>query len=112
MAQHGQEFWRAHLEAWHRSNQTQRAYCASQGIGEKAFYHWRRKEKEAVASAKWLFAGSERAGKRAAAIQCLLGTAKLNGLDPHAWLKDTLEKLPAWPNSRIDELLPLKTALP
>ena len=52
MAQHGQEFWRAHLEAWHRSNQTQRAYCASQGIGEKAFYHWRRKEKEAVASAK------------------------------------------------------------
>lgn len=39
-------------------------------------------------------------------------TAKLNGLDPYAWLKDTLEKLPAWPNSRIDELLPLKTALP
>jgi hypothetical protein len=38
----------------------------------------------------------------------LLGTAKLNGLDPAAWLKDTLEKLPAWPNSRIDELLPLK----
>ena len=60
----------------------------------------------------WLFAGSERAGKRAAAIQTLLGTAKLNGLDPHAWLKDTLEKLPAWPNSRIDELLPLKVALP
>ena len=52
MARHGQEFWRAHLEAWHRSNQTQRTYCASQGIGEKAFYHWRRKEKEAVTSAK------------------------------------------------------------
>ncbi|SDW79230.1 transposase domain-containing protein, partial [Nitrosomonas communis] len=30
-----------------------------------------------------------------------------NGLDPSAWLKDTLIKLPAWPNSRIDELLPL-----
>ncbi|MDZ4313800.1 MAG: transposase domain-containing protein, partial [Azonexus sp.] len=29
-------------------------------------------------------------------------------LDPHAWLKDTLEKLPVWPNSRIDELLPLQ----
>jgi len=28
-------------------------------------------------------------------------------LEPYAWLKDTLEKLPAWPNSRIDELLPL-----
>ena len=65
----------------------------------------------AIGKKNWLFAGSERAGKRAAAIQSLLGTAKLNGLDPHAWLKDTLEKLPVWPNSRIDELLPLKTAL-
>ena len=53
-----------------------------------------------------LFAGSERAGQRAAAIQTLLGTAKLNGIDPAAWLRDTLEKLPTWPNSRIDELLP------
>jgi hypothetical protein len=65
----------------------------------------------AIGKKNWLFAGSERAGKRAAAIQTLLGTAKLNGLDPHAWLKDTLEKLPAWPNSRIDELLPLSAAL-
>ncbi|PHV09458.1 IS66 family transposase, partial [Chitinimonas sp. BJB300] len=57
----------------------------------------------------WLFAGSERAGQRAAAIQSLLATARLNGLEPLAWLRDTLEKLPAWPNSRIDELLPLRT---
>jgi transposase len=57
-----------------------------------------------------LFAGSERAGKRAAVIQTLLGTAKLNGLDPAVWLKDTLEKFPTWPNSRIDELLPLRFA--
>ena len=65
----------------------------------------------AIGKKNWLFAGSERAGRRAAAIQSLIGTAKLNGLDPHAWLKDTLEKLPAWPNSRIDELLPFpKTA--
>jgi hypothetical protein len=35
-----------------------------------------------------------------------LGTAKLNGIDAAAWLRDALEKLPAWPNSRIDELLP------
>lgn len=60
----------------------------------------------AIGRKNWLFAGSERAGKRAAAIQSLLGTAKLNGLDPAAWLNDTLEKLPTWPNSRIDELLP------
>lgn len=49
---HGQEFWRAHLEAWHRSDLTQREYCANQGLGEKAFYRWRRKEREAVASAQ------------------------------------------------------------
>jgi len=58
----------------------------------------------------WLFTGSERAGCRAAAIQSLLATAKLNGLEPYAWLKDTLEKLPTWPYSRIDELLPLRAA--
>ena len=52
-----------------------------------------------------LFAGSERAGQRAAAIQTLLGTTKLNGIDPVTSLRDTLEKLPTWPNSRIDELL-------
>lgn len=62
----------------------------------------------ALGKKNWLFAGSERAGKRAAAIQSLLATAKLNGLEPSAWLKDTLEKLPTWPNSRIDELLPLR----
>ena len=62
----------------------------------------------AIGKKNWLYAGSERAGRRAAAIQSLIGTAKLNGLDPQAWLKDTLEKLPTWPYSRIDELLPLK----
>ena len=39
-------------------------------------------------------------------IQTLFGPAKLNGLNPTEWLADTLEKLPAWPNNRIDELLP------
>ncbi len=63
-----------------------------------------------VGKKNWLFAGSERAGRRAAAIQSLLGTARLNGLDPLAWLKETLEKLPSWPNSRIDELLPLRSS--
>jgi len=63
----------------------------------------------AVGKKNGLFAGSERAGKRAAAIQTLLATAKANGIEPLAWLNDTLEKLPAWPNSRIDELLPLRS---
>jgi len=44
----------------------------------------------AIGKKNWLFTGSERAGKRAAAIQSLLATAKLNGLDPAAWLRETL----------------------
>ena len=60
----------------------------------------------AIGKKNWLFAGSERAGRRAAAIQSLFATAKLNGLDPARWLADTLAKLPACPNSKIDSLLP------
>lgn len=62
----------------------------------------------ALGRKNWLFTGSEQAGKRAAAIQTLLGTAKLNGLDPAAWLRDTLERLPTCLNSQIDSLLPLR----
>jgi hypothetical protein len=54
----------------------------------------------------WLFVGSERAGRRAAAIQSLLATAALNGLDPAAWLCETLEKLPTCLERDIDALLP------
>jgi len=64
----------------------------------------------AIGKKNWLFTGSERAGVRAAAIQSLLATAKLNGLDPAAWLRDTLEKLPTCLNSQIDSLLPLRAA--
>lgn len=64
----------------------------------------------ALGKKNWLFAGSERAGKRAAAIQSLFATAKLNGIEPAAWLKDTLEKVPVWTMRRIDELLPIKPA--
>ena len=60
----------------------------------------------AIGKKNWLFAGSERAGRRAAAIQSLFATAKLNGLDPMRWLTDTLEKLPTCRNSEIDSLLP------
>ncbi|MBK6757830.1 MAG: transposase [Moraxellaceae bacterium] len=63
----------------------------------------------AVGKKNWLFAGSERAGQRAAAIQSLLATAKLNGLEPLAWLTDTLENYPRGQKSRLDELLPLRS---
>ncbi|ECI4527881.1 IS66 family transposase [Salmonella enterica subsp. diarizonae] len=55
----------------------------------------------------WLFAGSVAAGERAAKIMSLLETAKMNGLEPHAWLTDVLRRLPVWPEARLDELLPL-----
>ena len=54
----------------------------------------------------WLFAGSELAGQRAAVIMSLLQSAKLNGHDPWAYLKDMLTRLPTHANARIDELLP------
>jgi len=54
----------------------------------------------------WLFAGSLRAGRRAAAIMSLIQSARLNGHDPYAYLKDVLERLPTQPASRTSELLP------
>ena len=54
----------------------------------------------------WLFCGSELAGQRAAVVMSLVVSAKLNGHDPWAYLKDVLTRLPSHPNSRIDELLP------
>lgn len=54
----------------------------------------------------WLFAGSLRAGQRAAAVMSLVHSARLNGHDPYAYLRDVLEKLPTHPASRIGELLP------
>ena len=47
-----------------------------------------------IGKKNWLFTGSERAGKRAAAIQSLFATAKRNQLNPAAWLTDVIEKLP------------------
>ena len=60
----------------------------------------------ALGRKNWLFAGSDTAGRRAAAIMSLLATAKANGLDPHAWLSDVLERLPTTLNRNIDGLLP------
>ena len=60
----------------------------------------------AVGRSNWLFAGSLRAGQRAAAIMSLIQSAKLNGHDPHAYLKDVLTRLPTQPARRIEELLP------
>ena len=54
----------------------------------------------------WLFCGSELAGQRAAVVMSLVQSAKLNGHDPWAYLRDVLARLPTHLNSRIGELLP------
>jgi len=60
----------------------------------------------AIGRKAWLFAGSDRGGERAAAIYTLIVTAKLNGLDPRAWLADVLRRIADYPAGRLDELLP------
>ena len=52
-----------------------------------------------------MFAGSLRAGQRAAAVMSLIQSAKLNGHDPYAYLKDVLTRLPTQKNSQIAQLL-------
>jgi hypothetical protein len=64
----------------------------------------------ALGRKNWLFAGSLRAGQRAAAIMSLLVSAKLNGHDPYAYLKDVLTRLPTQKNHLIGELLPHRWA--
>jgi transposase len=66
----------------------------------------------AIGRNNWLFAGSLRAGKRAAAIMSLVHSARLNGHDPHAYLRDVLERLPTQPASRVGELLPHRWQAP
>jgi transposase len=60
----------------------------------------------ALGRGNWLFAGSLRAGKRAAAVMSLIQSARLNGHDPYRYLKDVLDRLPTQPASRIGDLLP------
>jgi hypothetical protein len=60
----------------------------------------------ALGRKSWLFAGSDRGGQRAAAMYSLIVTAKMNDVDPQAWLADILARIAAHPASRIDELLP------
>jgi len=60
----------------------------------------------ALGRKNWTFAGSDEGGRRAAAIYSLIATAKLNDIDPQAWLADVLARLPDHPAKRIHELLP------
>ena len=60
----------------------------------------------ALGRKSWLFAGSERGAERAAVMATLIMTAKLNDVDPQAWLADVLARIASLPQSRLHELLP------
>jgi transposase len=60
----------------------------------------------ALGRKSWLFCGSDRGGRRAAAMYSLIVTAKMNSVDPQAWLSDVLSRIAAHPAHRLDELLP------
>jgi transposase len=60
----------------------------------------------ALGRKSWLFCGSDRGGQRAAAMYSLIVTAKMNGVDPQAWLADVLSRIATHPAHRLDELLP------
>ena len=74
--------------------------CLSNNAAERALRGF------ALGRRSWLFAGSERGAERAAAITTLIATAKLNDVDPQAWLADVLARMAAHPAQRLDELLP------
>jgi transposase len=74
--------------------------CLSNNAAERAL------RRIALGRRSWLFAGSDRGGERAAAIYTLIATAKLNGVDPQAWLADVLRRIADHPASKLDELLP------
>jgi transposase len=60
----------------------------------------------ALGRKSWLFCGSDRGGQRAAVMYSLIVTAKMNGVDPQAWLADVLSRIATHPAHRLDELLP------
>ena len=74
--------------------------CLSNNAAERAL------RGVALGRKSWLFCGSDRGGERAAVMHSLIGTAKLNGVDPQAWLADVLARIADTPLGRLHELLP------
>ncbi|MDE1884214.1 MAG: IS66 family transposase [Rhodospirillales bacterium] len=74
--------------------------CLSNNAAERAI------RSLALGRRNWLFAGSDRGGQRAAAMYSLITTAKMNGVDPQAWLADILARIASHPAHRLDELMP------
>lgn len=60
----------------------------------------------AIGRKNYLFVGSEAGGKSAAIAYTLIETAKLNAIDPHAWVADTLARIPDYKIKKVDDVLP------
>jgi len=90
------------LKQWDALNE----YCRNgmveidNNIGENAL------RSVAVGRKNYLFFGSDNGGEAAAIIYSLLGTCKLNGVEPEGWLREVTGKINDWPSNRVDELLP------
>ncbi|BBG67773.1 hypothetical protein SERAS_05760 [Serratia marcescens] len=65
----------------------------------------------ALGRKNWLFAGSDAGGERAALLYSLIGTCKLNGVEPEAWLRYVIGHIQDWPANRVRDLLPWKVDL-
>jgi transposase len=76
------------------------AICLTNNAAERALRGM------ALGRKAWLFAGSDCSGERAAVFYSLIVTAKLNDVDPQAWLADVLARIADHPVRRLDELLP------
>jgi hypothetical protein len=74
--------------------------CLSNNAAERAV------RSLALGRRNWLFAGSDRGGQRAAMMYSLITTAKMNGIDPQAWLADILARIADHPAHRLGELMP------
>uniref|UniRef100_UPI002A819764 IS66 family transposase n=1 Tax=Enterobacter sp. 262D3 TaxID=3077763 RepID=UPI002A819764 len=90
------------LKEWDALNE----YCRNgqveidNNIGENAL------RTVAVGRKNYLFFGSDNGGEAAAIIYSLLGTCKLNGVEPEGWLREVISKINDWPSNRLHELLP------
>lgn len=60
----------------------------------------------ALGRKNWLFAGSDSGGEQAAVLYSLIGTCRLNGVDPEVWLRYVLGHIQDWPINRLREMLP------